>query len=249
MPASYPDLNGKAVYVTGGATGIGAAIVTAFAQQGARVHFIDIDIEAAKKLVEETRKHASASITCELCDATDNQALQQSVRQFAEEKGIDILVNNVANDTRHDLAETTADQWRAIMAVNLDPAFFASQAAAALMNNGAIINLSSINALFGPQGLIGYNTAKAGLLGLTRSLASELGEKQIRVNSILPGWVATERQLALWLKPEAEAEWQKLTKLKGRIHVEDIANCALFLGSDASRMITGQQFIVDAGQV
>ena len=247
--AQYPDLNGKSVYVTGGATGIGAAIVSALAGQGARVHFIDIDAEAAEKHAETLNADTDGNITFEICDARDSGALQKSIRNFSSSSKLDALVNNVADDTRHDFAEVTPESWRSCLAVNLDSAFFAAQAAAKeLRHGGVIINMSSINALFGPTGMPGYVSAKAGLLGLTKALANELGKHNIRVNAVLPGWVATDRQLALWLTPEAEAEWEKLTALSGRITPDDIANCVLFLVSDASRMITGQQFIIRAGR-
>ncbi len=244
MPrASYPSLAGRHVFITGGATGIGAEMVRAFAAQGARVGFIDLDAVAGAALASATGTHFTR------VDATDVAALQQAIIAAGR---IDVLVNNVANDTRHDPLGVSEADWRRCMAVNLDAAFFAAQAAIPPMQahgGGAIINFSSINALLGPEGMPGYVTAKAGLLGLTKALARQYGAQRIRVNTILPGWVVTERQLAHWLTPEAEAEWARLTALKDRILPADVASLALFLAADDSAMISGQQFIIDAGRV
>lgn len=247
-PATYPSLDGKRVFVSGGATGIGAAIVESFAAQSARVHFVDIDKKASTALAARLGERVSFAIV----DAADPKALAGAIADFAAAVGgLDSLINNVANDQRHTVADATPDGWRRCMAINLDAAFFAAQKAITVMppGGGAIVNLSSINALLGPAGMIGYNTAKAGLLGMTKSLARELGERRIRVNAVLPGWVATERQLALWLTPAEEAEWTKLTALKDRIEAIDIANSVVFLAAEESRMITGQTLIVDAGRV
>lgn len=249
--ALYPGLKEKSVYVTGGATGIGAAIVASFAAQGARVHFIDIDEAAGAAHADMTNAGAKGETTFEVLDACDFGALKKSIHRFAGDDGLDTLVNNVANDARHDFADVTPESWRKCHDINLGAAFFAAQAAAATMRGrgGSIINIGSINAIFGPVGMPGYVSAKAGLIGLSKALANELGKENIRMNAVLPGWVATERQLAQWLTPEAEAGWANLTALSGRITAGDIANCVLFLASDASRMITGQQFVVDAGRI
>ena len=241
--ATYPSLAGRRVFITGGATGIGAEMVRAFAGQGARVSFIDLDAAAGAALAAATATDFAR------IDVTDVAALQAAITAAGR---IDVLVNNVANDTRHDPLKVTETDWRRTMAVNLDAAFFAAQAVIPAMQangGGAIINFSSINALLGPADMPGYVTAKAGLLGLTKALARQYGGTRIRVNSILPGWVVTERQLAHWLTPEAEAEWAKLTALPDRILPADVASLALFLAADDSAMITGQQFIIDAGRV
>jgi NAD(P)-dependent dehydrogenase (short-subunit alcohol dehydrogenase family) len=162
-----------------------------------------------------------------------------------------ILINNAANDHRHDPSELTAQDWRDCMAVNLDAAFFACQAAAAIMvhdGGGSIVNFSSINALLGPANMPGYVAAKAGIIGLTKALAADYGGWGIRVNAVLPGWVATERQLHTWLTPEAEADWMRHVALKQRLLPADVANLSLFLAADDSRMITGQNFVIDAGR-
>lgn len=247
MFATYPSLSGRSVMITGGATGIGAAMVEAFAEQGARVGFIDIDETSAAAL----RDRIEDTWFCPV-DVTEVAALKAAVGDFAESRGLDVLINNVANDARHEPLEVTEEGWRACMAVNLDSAFFASQAAIAIMRKaggGGIINVSSINALIGPAEMPGYVSAKAGLLGLTKALARHYGPEAIRVNAILPGWVVTERQLALWLTPEAEEEWMRQVALKARIMPRDVANLALFLASDDSAMITNQHFVIDGGRI
>ena len=247
MTASYPSLNGKAVFLTGGASGIGAAIVRAFHGQGAKVGFVDLDAAQGEALAAEL-----PGAWFRPCDVTDGAALQARVREAAAALGgLDVLVNNVANDTRAAAVDTTAEAWRAGLAVNLDPAFLAATAAWPLMKQaggGAILNLSSINALLGPAQLAAYSAAKGAINALTKSLAREWGPDNIRVNAISPGWVITKRQLDLWLTPEAEAAWMEQVALKRRIQPEDIASLALFLASDDSAMITGQNLVIDGGR-
>jgi D-xylose 1-dehydrogenase len=207
------------------------------------VRFIDLDAASGQRLATET------GAAFEQVDVSDVPALKASL---ARSDRVDVLINNVANDSRHDPLEINEDYWRQCMAVNLDATFFAAQTAIAAMKHqggGAIINFSSINALLGPAGMPGYVTAKAGLLGLTKALARQYGADHIRVNTIMPGWVVTERQLDKWLTPAAEAEWSKLVSLPDRILPSDVASLALFLAADDSKMITGQQFIIDAGRV
>lgn len=236
------------MYITGGATGIGAELVQSFVAQGAHVTFVDIQSDAGHALAKTLN-----TAHYETVDVTDVEALQASVKAAAVRMGsIDILINNVANDTRHAPLEVTAAYWRQCMSVNLDSAFFASQAAIPFMQaqgGGAIINFSSINAVLGPTEMPGYVAAKAGLLGLTKALARQYGTDHIRVNCILPGWVVTERQLGKWLTPEAEAAWSAMVAIKDRILPRDVANLALFLAADDSAKITAQQFIIDAGRV
>lgn len=246
MNARYPSLEGRRVFITGAATGIGAAFVEAFAAQGARVAFIDRDAEAGEALAAAHRAWFRA------LDVTDVPALRQAVTEAAAELGgLDILINNVANDQRHAATSLDDEAWRAHLAVNLDPVVHASNAAQPFLSKGggAILNLSSINALLAPAELAAYNAAKAAILALTKSLAREWGADNIRVNAISPGWVATERQLALWLTPQAEAEWMKDVALKRRITPADVARLALFLASDEASAITGQNFIIDGGRV
>ena len=252
--ATYPSLSGAQVFITGGATGIGAEMVTAFAEQGAVVGHLDLDADAAGVLGDQIEGAGHIRPWFRRVDVTDVAALQGAITDFAEAAGgLAALVNNVANDTRHDPAETTPESWRKCMAVNLDSGFFAAQAAIGVMQaagkGGAIVNFSSITALLGPGDMPGYVTAKAGILGMTKALARRYGADNIRVNAILPGWVVTQRQLDLWYTPEAEAEWMDQVCIKERIEPRDAANLALFLAADDSRMITNQQFVVDGGRV
>ena len=248
----YPSLKGRAVMVTGGASGIGAAIVERFAAQGAKVGFIDFDQTAALDLAGQIEGRYGYRPWFERVDVTDVSHLKQSLHDAAKHLGPFLaLVNNVANDNRQTPVQVTPESWQHCMAVNLDSAFFASQTAYEYMQangKGSIINLSSINALLGPSDMPGYVTAKAGLIGMTKSLAREFGSASVRVNAILPGWVATQRQLDHWLTPEQEAKWNESVALTERILPEDVANLAVFLASDDSRMITGQSLTIDAGR-
>ena len=250
--ASYPSLQGQCIFITGGATGIGAALVRAFAQQGANVAFVDIDVDSAKQLIDELESEQGPKLWYQATDVTNVQALQQAILDADAQLGpVGVLVNNAANDMRHAPADVTAQSWRDCMAINLDAAFFAAQVAAGLMtqrNSGSIINLSSINALLGPSNMPGYVTAKAGIIGLTKALARDYGPNGVRVNAILPGWVATERQLQTWLTPDEESRWMQQVALQERLLPEDVANLALFLAATDSKMITGQSFTVDAGR-
>jgi D-xylose 1-dehydrogenase len=246
--AIYPSLKDRVVFVTGGATGIGAAFTRSFHAQGAKVGFVDLQQQAGSALQAELGENAWFQV----CDVTDAAALQAAVRAVANALGpVTILINNVANDTRHDADQLTPAGWRANLAVNLDPVFVASTTVLPMMRaagGGVVVNISSITALLGPEKLAAYVAAKGAINALTKTLAREWGVHGIRVNALSPGWVATERQLELWLTPEAEAEWAKLVALPGRIVPDDIARVALFLASDESRMITGQNLVVDAGR-
>ena len=245
--AAYPSLAGRTVFITGGASGIGATMVEAFHAQAAKVAFIDIDEAAGEALAGRLDGAWFRRV-----DVTDAEALKAAVEQAAGALGpVKVLVNNVANDTRHRAAETTPEAWRKGLAVNLDPTFIASTAAYPMMQaagGGAIINFSSINALLGPAEMATYVAAKGAVNALTKALAREWGPDNIRVNAISPGWVVTPRQLELWLTPEAEAEWVKLVALKERIQPQDVARLALFLAADDSAMITGQNLVIDGGR-
>lgn len=247
MAATYPDLAGKVVFVTGGASGIGATVVEEFHGQGARVAFVDLDETAGRALSERLE-----GSWFRRCDVTDADALQASITAAAEALGpVNVLINNVANDTRHVAAETTPEQWREGLAVNLDPAFIASTACYPMMRDaggGVIVNVSSINALLGPAEMPAYVAAKGAINALSKGLAREWGKDNIRVNALSPGWVITERQLKLWLTPEAEAEWMSQVALPQRIMPEDIARLMLFLASEDARMITGQNLVIDGGR-
>ncbi|MBW8811956.1 MAG: SDR family oxidoreductase [Caulobacterales bacterium] len=246
--ATYPSLSGRVAFITGGASGIGETFVEAFHAQGCKVAFVDLQADAGEALAAKLGDGA----WFRRCDVTDAAALQAAIKDAAAALGpITVLINNVANDTRHPAAETTPDAWRRGLAVNLDPCFIAAVAVHPMMQaagGGSIVNVSSINALLGPADLATYVAAKGAINSLSKTLAREWGADRIRVNALSPGWVVTPRQLELWLTPEAEAEWSKLVALKDRIQPRDIANAALFLAADDSRMMTGQNMVVDAGR-
>jgi len=245
--ATYPSLMDRVVFITGGASGIGASFVAQFHAQGAKVAFVDQQAEAGGLLATRF-----AGAWFRALDVTHAAALADAIAAAAEALGpVTVLVNNVADDTRHVAADTSAAAWRAGLAVNLDPVFVASTAVYPMMRaagGGTIINVGSINALWGPAGMAAYVAAKGAINSLTKGLAREWGGDGIRVNVLSPGWVATDRQLELWLTPEAEADWARQVALPGRIEPDDIARAALFLASDESRMMTGQNFVVDAGR-
>jgi D-xylose 1-dehydrogenase len=246
--ASYPSLKGRTVFITGGASGIGASFVQSFHDQGSNVAFVDLDEAAGQALAGKLGEAA----WFRRCDVTDAEALQGAIRDAAAALGpITVLINNVANDTRQDPAKVTPEVWRKGLAVNLDPTFIASTAVYPMMKaagGGSIVNLSSINAVLAPGELPTYSAAKGAINSLSKSLARAWGVDRVRVNALSPGWVITPRQLELWLTPQAEADWEKLTALKDRIMPDDIARAALFLASDDSRMMTGQDMVVDAGR-
>lgn len=245
--ARYPDLEGTTVFVSGGASGIGAAIVRAFADQRARVAFIDLDDAAARGLTDAL----SGDVRYWHCDVRDIGALQATIAEAGRALGpVRVLVNNAARDDRHSFDDVTPAFWDDTMAVNLRHHFFAAQAAAAQMTaagGGAIINLGSVSWMRGRPRLAAYTSAKAAIVGLTRTLARELGERNIRVNSIVPGAVDTARQRALWVTPEQDRALIGQQCLKFRVSEDDVARAALFLASGEARAITGQSVIVDAG--
>jgi NAD(P)-dependent dehydrogenase (short-subunit alcohol dehydrogenase family) len=238
------------VFVTGGASGIGEAIVRAFAAAGGKVVFVDVAADAGEALQAELR-NAKADVLFQRCDITDTPALQAAVEKAVAGFGpIHVLVNNAGNDTRHDWRSVTPEYWDQRLAINLRPMFFAVQAAAPSMieaGGGSIINFGSITWMLGQGGMPGYSAAKAAVHGLTRSLARDLGKHGIRVNTIAPGWVMTKRQIEMWLTPEADKEREKGQALKGHISPDDVARLALFLAADDSAMITSQNHIIDGG--
>ncbi|HEV2531003.1 SDR family oxidoreductase [Phenylobacterium sp.] len=246
--ATYPSLKDRVVFITGGASGIGASFVTEFHAQGAKTAFVDLKPEDGEALMAKLGGKA----WFKTCDVTDAAALQAAIGEAGQALGpVTVLINNVANDTRHKATELTPEDWRKNLAVNLDPVFIAATAVYPMMKaagGGAIVNISSINALLGPAELAGYVAAKGAINSLSKTLAREWGVDRIRVNALSPGWVITPRQLELWLTPQAEADWMKLTALKDRIMPADIARTALFLASDDSKMITGQNIVVDGGR-
>ena len=247
--ATYPSLAGRVVFVTGGATGIGAAFVESFHGQGAKVAFVDIDAGAGEALA------GKLGVWFQGCDVTEPAILTaaaiQAIAAAASLGPITVLINNVANDARETASEITPESWRALLAVNLDPAIVAANAVYPMMRaagGGAIVNVSSINALTGPGEMATYSAAKGAINTLTKSLARAWGGDRIRVNALSPGWVVTPRQQALWMTPEATADWTRTAALKDWIQPDDIARAALFLASDDSRMMTGQNLVVDAGR-
>jgi NAD(P)-dependent dehydrogenase (short-subunit alcohol dehydrogenase family) len=246
--ASYPSLAGKTVFVSGGGSGIGAAIVAHFAQQGCRVAFCDVSEGPSAALVSRL---APAPVRFFACDVRDIAALRATLATAAREMGaITVLVNNAARDDRHDYREVSPEYWDEMQAVNLRHQFFAAQTVAPAMvgqGGGAIINMGSVSWMRGTPGMVAYTTAKAAINGLTRTLARELGIHNIRVNSIVPGAILTERQIKLWLTPELEREFIGGQCLKFRLTANDVARTALFLASDEARGITGHNLIVDGG--
>jgi NAD(P)-dependent dehydrogenase (short-subunit alcohol dehydrogenase family) len=248
--AIYPSLAGKRVLVTGGGSGIGAGVVEAFVAQNATVAFIDIAAADSQVLVSKLAvagRTAPRFYPCDLCKLPELDATLDSV--LKELGGIDILINNAANDDRHEFATVTPEYWDERIAVNLRHLFFAAQKAAASMQRsggGVIVNLSSISWHLGLKDLVVYQTAKAGIEGMTRAMARELGSDNIRVNAIIPGNVQTPRQMK-WYNPEQEAELVALQCLNGRIQPSDVAALALFLASDDARMCTGHSYWIDAG--
>ncbi|MBP0616578.1 SDR family NAD(P)-dependent oxidoreductase [Jiella mangrovi] len=241
----YQSLAGRAVLITGGASGIGEAMVRAFVAQGSHVAFLDVDETAGAGLAEETGARFLK------CDVTDTTALRAAIGAFeGEADGIDVLVNNAGKDDRHEMGEVEPDYWRRMLALNLDHHFFATQAVAKRMaekGSGSVVMLGSISWMRGRPGMVGYTTSKAAINGLTKTLARELGPSGIRVNCIVPGAILTERQKALWLSPELDAEFIRLQALKFRLDAGHVARLALFLGSDESAGCTGANFVVDAG--
>jgi NAD(P)-dependent dehydrogenase (short-subunit alcohol dehydrogenase family) len=243
--AIYPSLKGKRVVVTGGGSGIGAGLVEAFARQGAHVLFVDI-LEAESAALANRLKAGGADVRFERLDLTDIPALEAF---FAEAGPVDVLVNNAGNDDRHTLDDLTPQYWDDRMAVNLRHMLFAARAVAPGMKargGGAIINFGSISWHLGLKGLALYETAKAGIEGMTRALARELGEDNIRVNCVVPGNVRTPRQMK-WYTPEGEAEILAQQCLKARILPEHVAALVLFLASDDAAMCTGHPCWIDAG--
>lgn len=249
--AHYPSLRGRVVFVTGGASGIGAALVQAFAAQGCRVAFADIDAAAGQALQATLGDGAGADVLFLPCDLTDTEALRTALAQARQSLGpVAVLVNNAGSDARHRIEDLTPAFFERTVALNLRHQVFAAQAVLpdmVALGGGCIINLGSTSWMIKGAGYPVYASCKAALHGLTRALARDLGHQRIRVNTLVPGWVMTARQLHLWVTPRAEREIDAAQCLPGRLQAEDIAHMALFLASDAARMCTAQDFVVDAG--
>jgi NAD(P)-dependent dehydrogenase (short-subunit alcohol dehydrogenase family) len=248
--ARYPSLADMPVVISGGASGIGEALVRNFAAQGAKVGFVDIQNERGSALAAELTA-AGHAVRFTRCDITDTPAYQAAIAGFATAHGDALaLVNNAAHDQRHEWQDVTPEYWDDRMAVNLKHAFFAIQAVAPGMikaGRGSIINTGSISWMIMSPKIPVYETAKAATHGLSRGMAGELGKHGIRVNSLIPGWVMTERQLTHWVDEAAEKQMDATQALAGRVLPDDVARMALFLAADDSAMVSAQQFIVDGG--
>lgn len=248
--AIYPDLEGRAVLVTGGGSGIGAAIVRAFARQKALVGFVDVKRAESEALVAELRA-GGARVAFAQADITDTAALRASIAALRAELGaFAILVNNAAHDERHRTEDVTPEYWDERIAVNLKHQFFAAQAVLPDMKAagaGSIVNFGSTSWMAGQGGMAAYTAAKSAVLGLTRSLARDYGPHGIRVNAIAPGWIMTERQIALWLTPEGEAELMRRQCLKRKLVPDEVARFTVFLASEEASACTAQHYVVDGG--
>jgi len=252
--AIYPSLQGRKVLITGGATGIGEAFVIGFAEQGAQVAFLDILDEAAADLCARISASGHPTPLYHHCDMTDLDAVRNSVASVIEAMhGLDILINNAGNDQRHSIEEITPELWDRLMAVNLRHQFFVTQAALPALKQSAagssIINMSSIAWIIPGVNMPVYITAKAAIVGLTKTLAHELGKENIRVNCILPGAIVTEKQRKLVLTPEYSAEILANQAIKRLLVPDEVVRLALFLAADDSNAITGQSHIIDGGWV
>ncbi len=251
--ATYPSLVDKAVLITGGGQGIGASAVEHFALQGSRVAFIDVADEPAVTLVRDLESRSKYAPVYVHCDLTDVPALQSAVREIASKIGPPgVLINNAANDDRHQFDEVTPEVWDKRIALNLRHQFFVAQAVAPAMKAaraGSIVNMSSISWIIPSPNNPIYNIAKAAVVGMTRSLAHELGPFNIRVNAILPGSVLTEKQKRRYMTPEYEDLIMRVQSLKRHILPEDVARLMLFLAADDSSAITNQTHIIDAGWI
>ena len=243
--ATYPSLRGQVAFVSGGATGLGAEFVAQLAAQGVRVGFVDVQDDAGNALAERVGG------LYQHCDVRDIEALQDAIAVTGERLGpVTVLVNNAANDERQSVETLSVAEWDDFLQVNLRHHFFATQAVVPMMRSagrGSVVNLGSISAHIDLMDLPVYITAKAGIEGLTRTLARELGPYGIRVNCVLPGWVMTERQLEHWVTPEAEASIARNQCLPQKLYPADVARLVLWLAAEDSRSCTAQRWIVDAG--
>jgi NAD(P)-dependent dehydrogenase (short-subunit alcohol dehydrogenase family) len=251
--AVYPSLRDRVVFITGGASGIGAEHVTQFAAQGAKVAFVDIADDAAAALIDRLGVAGHPRPLYRHCDLKDIAALQATIAEVGRVLGpIGVLVNNAASDQRHRFEDVTVEYWDERLATNLRHQFFAIQAVAPMMRaagGGSIINFGSVSWHSLQGGMPAYTTAKAAVEGLTRGMARDLGPDRIRVNTVIPGWIMTERQITLWLTPEAEKNLMQVQCLKEKLAPADVTRMVLWLASDDSRMCTAQLWVVDAGRM
>jgi len=252
MPhARYPDLSGRSVFITGGGSGIGAALTDGFLAEGARVAFVQRR-DATAFADEMEARHGRRPLFIP-CDIADTAALEAAMDRAAEAHGpVTVLVNNAANDQRHRTEDVDPETWERLMGVNLRAYFFACRKAVAMMKDaggGTIVNFSSISYMMGNAGYPVYVTANAGITGMTRALAREFGPDNIRVNALAPGWVLTEKQIEMWATPEDLAAHMDRQCLKRHLSPDDMVDPVLFLASAASTMMTGQCMVVDGGVV
>jgi len=249
--ANYPSLRDKHVFITGGGSSIGASVVEHFCQQQASVTFVDVAEPVSRALCASIAAAGGRSPQYVHCDLRDVAALQRAIRDAAAKSGpITALVNNAANDDRHRTADVTLDYWNDRIAVNLRHQFFAAQAVHSQMKEaggGSIVNFGSISWMNAEGGYNAYTTAKAAVHGMTRGLARDWGPDRIRVNTVVPGWVMTQRQIDLWLDADGERQLFENQCLKEKLYPPDIARMVLWLAADDSRMCTAQNFVVDAG--
>lgn len=248
--ARYPSLVDRPVFITGGATGIGATLVQEFVRQGAKVGFVDLARAAGEALARELAGERNAPMFLE-CDITDTPALERAIGTVRERFGpIRALLNNAANDQRHKIEDTTPEYWDQAVAVNLKHQFFAARAVSGDMRQaggGSIVNFGSVSWKLKQGGMPVYTTSKSAVQGLTRSLARDFGPFNIRVNTLVPGWVMTEKQIRLWLTEEGKADIARGQCLQQQLLPQHIAHMAMFLAADDSAMCTAQDFIVDGG--
>jgi NAD(P)-dependent dehydrogenase (short-subunit alcohol dehydrogenase family) len=251
MKVTYSDLKNKKVFITGGGSGIGASIVEHFCEQNSEVYFVDINIKDSNKLINKLKKKKFRLPNFIECDLLNVEKLQNVIKNIITAKGpINVLVNNAANDQRHKTEEVDEKYWENRIGVNLKHCFFAAQAVVEGMKklkNGSIVNLGSVSWMLGEGDKVIYETAKSAVVGLTRSFAQEFGTFNIRCNSVVPGSIATERQIKHWLTPKYKKLILEKQALKRQLKPEDVARLVLFLASDQSSGCTKQDFIVDAG--
>ena len=251
MKVKYYDLENKRVFITGGGSGIGASIVEHFCEQGSEVYFIDIKVSEAEKLIEDIKNKKYSIPTFIECDLLNIKQLQKTITDIINQKGpIDILINNAANDDRHSTNQVDEKYWNNRMDVNLKHFFFTIKSVLNGMiknKSGSIVNLSSVSWMMGEGDKVAYETAKSAVIGLTRSFAQEFGKYNIRTNSVIPGSIATERQIKNWLTPKYKKLILDSQALKRQLKPDDVARLVLFLSSDQSSGCTKQSFIIDAG--
>jgi NAD(P)-dependent dehydrogenase (short-subunit alcohol dehydrogenase family) len=253
MTAKYFDLKNKKVFITGGGSGIGASIVEHFCEQNSEVYFVDINVKESNKLISDIKNKKFKIPTFIECDLLNIKKLQDIISKIISEKGpIDILINSAANDERHNIDDVTEEYWNERMNINLKHYFFTVQSVKKAMiknKGGVIVNIGSASWMIGQGGMAAYTAAKSGVVGLTRSFARDLGEFNIRVNSVVPGWIMTERQIEKWLTPESEKELMKSQCLKRKLVPADVARAVLFFSSNESSACTNQSYIVDGGWI